>query len=75
MIRLAKEEELPILMDIYEVAKKDMIAHGNKTQWTSSYLSQEIIQKDIIHKTCYVIEKDAIICGVFTFLCEDDPSY
>ena len=33
MIRLAKYQDLPKILEIYEYARQFMRAHGNPTQW------------------------------------------
>lgn len=75
-IRKTHPEELDILMDIFEQAKRIMRKDGNMKQWTGGYPSAEMIRKEIINGNSYVClnEKEEII-GTFAFIQGDDPTY
>ena len=38
MVRAAKEQDLPHILTIYNVARRYMRAHGNTAQWVNGYL-------------------------------------
>ena len=46
-IRLAKEENLPAILDILDAARGIMRASGNPSQWSDGYPSEAAIRSDI----------------------------
>ena len=46
-IRKTKPEELQDILPIFEIAKAFMVKTGNPNQWTATYPSTEMIEKDI----------------------------
>ena len=75
-IRRALITDLPNLMEIYEYARKLMIASGNANQWINGYPSAELIASGINKGECYVCMNDENrIVGTFCFIIGDDPSY
>lgn len=75
MIRLAKLEDLPKILDIYEYAREFMKEHGNPTQWGDTHPEDLILKEDIKNETLYLIEEDGRINGVFAFIVGDDSTY
>ena len=75
MIRLAKHEDLPQILTIYEYARKFMKEQGNPTQWGSTHPEKEILKADIDSKTLYLIEESGQIAGVFAFIVGEDSTY
>lgn len=75
-IRKTQLEEMDILMDIFEQAKRIMRKDGNMKQWTGNYPSKDIVKADIQNGNSYVClnEKSEII-GTFAFICGNDPTY
>ena len=55
MIRKAKHEDIPELMEVFRRARQIMRASGNMNQWNDSYPSEDIISKDIAQGVCYVL--------------------
>ena len=47
LIRKATLEDMPVLLEIYERARKFMVSTGNTNQWTNGYPSREILTEDI----------------------------
>lgn len=47
LIRKATLEDMPVLLEIYDRARKFMASTGNVNQWTNGYPSQEILAEDI----------------------------
>lgn len=52
-----------------------MKANGNPDQWRDTNPTEAVIISDIQNQNSYVMEQDGIICGVFTFIIGEDPTY
>lgn len=74
-ILLAKEEDLPRIMEIYDIAKAYMRANGNPNQWNGAYPDPDTLRTDIEKQRLYVYKKDGRIHGVFMLLLEEEPTY
>lgn len=74
-ILLAKEEDLPRIMEIYDIAKAYMRANGNPNQWNGAYPDPETLRTDMEKQRLYVYKKDGRIHGVFMLLLEEEPTY
>lgn len=74
-ILLAKEEDLPRIMEIYDIAKAYMRANGNPNQWNGAYPDPETLRTDIEKQRLYVYKKAGSIHGVFMLLLEEEPTY
>lgn len=74
-ILLAKEADLPRILEIYDIAKAYMRASGNPNQWNGAYPDQETLRTDIEKQRLYVYKKDGRIHGVFMLLLEEEPTY
>ena len=74
-IRLSKEEDLKVIMEIYALARKFMREQGNPTQWGEDYPSKLLIEADISSHQSFVVEEDGKIVGTFAFIIGDDPTY
>ena len=74
-ILLAKEADLPRIMEIYDIAKAYMRANGNPNQWNGAYPDPETLRTDIEKQRLYVYKKDGHIHGVFMLLLEEEPTY
>ena len=75
LIRNATAEDMPILLEIYDRARKFMVSTGNKNQWTHGYPDSELIKQDIESNQMYVLEDDDGIQACFVFYCGIDPCY
>ena len=75
MIRLAKEEEIVGLLEIYDGAKAYMVRTGNPTQWNGSYPDRETLKEDIEKEQLFVMERDGRIYGCFALIGGEDPTY
>lgn len=71
----AIEEELPRILEIYDIAKAYMRSSGNPNQWNGAYPDPELLKEDIRKQRLYVIKKDGRIHGVFMLLLEEEPTY
>ena len=58
LIRKATLEDMPILLEIYDRARKFMASCGNVNQWTNGYPSKEILSEDIKKGEMYVLEDE-----------------
>ena len=75
MIRLAREGDLPRILEIYAAARSFMRANGNPNQWKDGYPAKETLLGDIAAEKLYVGEATGTPFGVF-FLSEGpDPTY
>ncbi len=74
-IRLTEAQDLDEIMFIYEYAREQMKISGNPHQWYDKLPTENTISDDIKNKNSYIIEKDGIICGVFTFIIGEEPNY
>lgn len=54
MFRLATENDLPRILEIYEYARGFMRKNGNSTQWAGGYPKIEMLRDDIAHGNLYV---------------------
>ncbi len=75
MIRLAKENDLDNIQEIYAYARKFMAEHGNPTQWGQTRPTVETLRKDIEKEQLYVIEEQDRLQGVFALIIGEDPTY
>lgn len=77
-IRLATENDLPIVMDIYAQARAFMEEAGNPTQWAGGYPQEELLRDDIARCCLYACETDEAnpqIVASFYFAIEPDETY
>ena len=74
-IRKALLGDLPRMMEIYADARAYMRSHGNPTQWTGGYPSEERIREDIARGESWLCMEDGEILGVFCFFIHNDPTY
>lgn len=75
MIRLAKKEDLNIILDIYAYARSFMASTGNPNQWVNNYPGIDILSSDIDNKQLYVCYDENGIYGVFVFFVGIDETY
>lgn len=74
-VRPAKVQDLPRILEIYDIAKAFMRANGNPTQWGGSYPQQELLEDDIAAGHLFLVEEERTVHGVFAFILGDDPTY
>lgn len=67
--------EIDIIMQIYDNARKFMRKNGNKNQWINGYPSRELILKDIEQKRFYGVYDNNELIGVFMMFVGNDPTY
>ncbi len=75
-IIISTQQDLYILMNIYEFARRFMQETGNPGQWIDGYPSEEVILGDINRNQSYLITDDnGVIVGTFCFFIGEDPTY
>jgi hypothetical protein len=74
-IRYTTKEDLPAAMEIYAYAREQMKRNGNPNQWGDSRPTVETIAKDIQRNVSFLIFDEDEICGIFTFITGEDPTY
>lgn len=74
-IRTAVPADLPVLLMIYETARRFMIENGNPTQWPAGYINETMLSNDIAQQSLYVCEDENGLQGVFVFAAGPDPTY
>ena len=76
MIRLAKKEDIPHLLEIYAAARAFMRQNGNPTQWSSTYPSREDLAADIDAQQLYAVENpEGRIWACFVMADGPDATY
>ena len=76
MIRKAKKEDLPQLIEIYGHARAFMASVGNASQWGDGYPLPSQLEEDIGLERLYVVcDECNVPHGAFAFILGDDPSY
>lgn len=63
------------IQEIYAYAREQMRQAGNPHQWGDDRPSGETLLRDIRNGQSHVIVAQGKICGVFTFLLGEDPTY
>jgi hypothetical protein len=76
MIRLARTDELPRLLEIYEAAKAFMRESGNPNQWGKNYPGKAALLEHIGRDELYVYENErGKVCACFALIDGEDPTY
>lgn len=74
-VRLAREQDMPRIEEIYAYARAFMAAHGNPSQWGTTHPPRQQLEQDIAEGNLYVVTAGDTIHGVFFFLIGPDPTY
>lgn len=74
-IRKTKIEELPILLEMYEDARRFMKENGNPNQWRDTEPKEERVRQDIEDGDSYVCVEENQIVATFFYKIMDDPTY
>lgn len=75
MIRPATLSDLPVIENIYAIARQFMADNGNPTQWGDGYPKRELLESDIEKGELFVYEEGGTLHGVFAFILGEDPTY
>lgn len=71
----ADAKQLPLILPIYEQARRFMARNGNAGQWTNGYPSAELLRGDIARGHLYICLDGADIAAAFCFRTGNDPTY
>ncbi len=74
-IRVARKEDLPVLMEIYDAARAFMRSRGNTVQWIGGYPSRELVSDGIAAGDQYVYVHEGRIVATFWFAVAPEPTY
>ena len=74
-IRKATQQDLPEILEIYEMARQFMRKNGNHSQWGKGDEPESLIEEDIRQGNLYVLEEVGDIHAVFAFIIGEDPTY
>ena len=76
--RLATQNDLDIIMNLYSISRDFMIKNGNPHQWgDNNWPPRELLIDDIEKSQCYVCVQNERIVGVFVYIFgkDCDPTY
>ena len=74
MIRPATQQDIPAILEIFDIARSFMRQNGNFAQWTGSYPGKTEVCADIELGEEFVIEENGKVCAVFTLMGRSTPS-
>lgn len=75
-IRLTRRDDIPRLMEIFDIAKAFMRRNGNMTQWGENYPSAATIGHDIANGWSHVVvDKNGVIVATFCLMTVPEPTY
>lgn len=74
-IRKSTINDLDILMDIFDGARRFMTAHGNAAQWGDGYPTRAMIEEDIALGRSYVVTDGGAPLATFMLLETPEPTY
>lgn len=75
IVRLARQQDMPRIEQIYCQARAFMKKTGNPNQWGKTNPPVKQLLADIADERLYVITEDNSIHGVFYFYIGEDPTY
>lgn len=74
-IRKATTADIPLMMEIFAIARKFMADTGNPNQWAENYPSVEQLTDDIDSGDSYVCMENSKVVATFVLRGGDDPTY
>lgn len=74
-IRKSTKNDIPEILNIFDIARDYMVTHGNATQWGKGYPGEDVLARDIENSNSYVITENGKIVGTFSFIIGDEPTY
>lgn len=76
MIRKAINDDIEIILKIFDMSRNYMKNNGNPTQWPdSNYPNIDIIKADILNGNLYIVERDGKVAACFSFILGEDSTY
>lgn len=74
-IRKATLADIPVMQEIFAIAREFMAATGNPNQWAENYPSLEQLTSDIDSGDSYACLKDGKVVATFVLRGGNDPTY
>ena len=75
-IRLTRKEDIPQLMEVFEIAKKFMRSTGNLEQWINGYPTEDVLMNDIANGWSHTVtDNTGNIIGTFCMMTVPEPTY
>ena len=74
-IRKSTKDDLPEILTLYQHAREEMKKNNNPHQWKDTEPRVENVIADISNGNHHILEKDGVICGAFSMLFSEDPTY
>lgn len=74
-IRKSTLEDIPLMLDIFTIARRFMTETGNPNQWSDTYPSVQQLADDINSGDSYVCLKEGKMVATFVLRGGNDPTY
>lgn len=74
-IRLAHEDDVDQILDLYDDAHEVMRESGNETQWPAGYPNEDTVREDMERGSLYVCAEEERVLAVFFCAPGPDPTY
>lgn len=75
-IRKSAQNDVDVILHLFDIARAYMAAHGNATQWIDGYPGRDVLLQDIASENSYVmLDDEHRILGTFTFIIGSEPNY
>ena len=74
-IRKSTLEDIPLMLDIFAIARRFMTETGNPNQWSDTYPSVQQLADDINSGDSYVCLKEGKMVATFVLRGGNDPTY
>lgn len=74
-VRPACREDLPAILELYNIGRAAMRANGNMVQWVNGYPGSTSAEADLAQNVLYVITRDGVPEAVFTLIIGEEPNY
>ncbi len=75
MIRPATEQDIPAILEIFDIARAFMRQNGNFAQWMGAYPGEIEVRTDIELGEEFVIEEAGEVVAAFTLMSRPEPTY
>ena len=75
-IRPTHVQDIPKVMELYDIARRFMREQGNYGQWINGYPTEAYIKEEMVAGHSFVCENEIEeLVGTFCFIIGDDPTY
>lgn len=75
IIRKAKHEDIPQMLNIFAIARRFMVETGNPNQWAATYPSVQQLTDDINSGDSYICIENGNMVATFVLRGGNDPTY